>query len=85
MPLRQDAYSAVTIPPMMTAGVSVPADLRSLPPRLLPWRPGQYVVFGLWSVGVPALAAGLAMDVVSVVRLAGGASSRRRPSTLPRR
>jgi hypothetical protein len=41
-------------------------------PHEMPWRPGQYVVFGLWSVGVPALAAGLAMDVVSVVRLAGG-------------
>ena len=35
------------------------------------WRPGQYVVFALWSVGVPALAAGLAMDSVSVVRAAG--------------
>lgn len=40
-------------------------------PHDMPWRPGQYVVFGLWSIGVPALAAGLAMDLVPVVRTAG--------------
>lgn len=40
-------------------------------PHDMPWRPGQYVVFALWSIGVPALAVGLAMDLVPVVRTAG--------------
>lgn len=40
-------------------------------PHDMPWRPGQYVVFGLWSIGVPALAVGLALDLVPVVRTAG--------------
>jgi hypothetical protein len=38
-------------------------------PHDMPWRPGQFIVFGLWSIGVPALAAGLALDIVSVVRV----------------
>jgi hypothetical protein len=42
-------------------------------PHDMPWRPGQYIVFGLWSIGVPALAIGLAMDVVGVVRVGGWA------------
>jgi hypothetical protein len=40
-------------------------------PHDMPWRPGQFIVFGLWSIGVPALATGLAMDLVSVVRAGG--------------
>jgi hypothetical protein len=40
-------------------------------PHDMPWRPGQYIVFALWLAGVPALAAGLAMDLVPVVRAAG--------------
>ena len=39
-------------------------------PHDMPWRPGQYIVFGLWLAGVPALALGLAMDVVPLVRAA---------------
>ena len=40
-------------------------------PHDMPWRPAQYLVFALWLAGVPALAAGLAMDWVPVVRVAG--------------
>jgi hypothetical protein len=40
-------------------------------PHDMPWRPGQYLVFALWLAGVPALAAGLALDLVPVVRAAG--------------
>ena len=39
-------------------------------PHDMPWRPGQYVVVALWLAGVPALAAGLAMDFVNVVAAA---------------
>lgn len=39
-------------------------------PHDMPWRPAQYVVFALWLVGVPALAVGLAMDLVPLVRAA---------------
>ena len=37
-------------------------------PHEMPWRPAQYLVFALWLAGVPALAAGLTFDVISVVR-----------------
>ncbi len=37
-------------------------------PHEMAWRPGQYLVFALWLVGVPALAAGLTFDVISVIR-----------------
>jgi hypothetical protein len=40
-------------------------------PHDMTWRPGQYVVVALWLAGVPALAAGLAMDLIPVVRAAG--------------
>ena len=40
-------------------------------PHQMPWRPGQYAVFALWVFGVPALAAGLALDAVPLVRAAG--------------
>jgi hypothetical protein len=39
-------------------------------PHDMPWRSAQYIVFALWLAGVPALAAGLAMDLVPVVRAA---------------
>ncbi|MCB1032528.1 MAG: hypothetical protein KDD47_01690 [Acidobacteria bacterium] len=39
----------------------------AMPSRLLQW-----VVLGLWSVGVPGLAAGLALDLVPLVRSAAG-------------
>jgi hypothetical protein len=39
-------------------------------PHDMPWRAGQQAVFGLWAVGVPALAGGLAFDAVPVIRVA---------------
>lgn len=39
-------------------------------PHDMPWRPGQYAVFALWLIGVPALAYGLATDAVPLVRAA---------------
>lgn len=48
------------------AGASHPI----ISPHDMPWRPAQYVVFALWLAGVPALAAGLALDLVPVVRAA---------------
>jgi hypothetical protein len=39
----------------------------------MPWRPGQYVVFGLWAFGVPVLAYGLALDAATWVRLSAWA------------
>lgn len=39
-------------------------------PAELPWRPGQWLVVALWLTGLPALAAGLAFDVIPLVRAA---------------
>jgi hypothetical protein len=39
-------------------------------PHVMGWRPGQLMVFVLWLVGVPVLAAGLAFGAVSLVGLA---------------
>ena len=36
----------------------------------MPWRAGQYAVFALWLVGVPWLAAGLALQAAAAVRAA---------------
>jgi len=33
----------------------------------MPWRPGQQLAVGLWFIGVPALAFGLAFDVIPLV------------------
>ena len=52
------------------ASVHASATRPVVSPHDMPWRPGQYVVFALWLAGVPALAAGLAMDWVPVVRAA---------------
>ena len=41
-------------------------------PHDMPWRQGQMVVFVLWLLGVPALAAGLAFDAVPIVGAAAG-------------
>jgi hypothetical protein len=40
-------------------------------PHEMPWRAGQLIVFGLWAIGVPLLAAGLAFDALDAIR--GGA------------
>jgi hypothetical protein len=37
----------------------------------MPWRGGQFAVFALWLLGVPALACGLAFDAVALVRAGG--------------
>lgn len=39
-------------------------------PHAMPWRAGQYAVAGLWLIGVPALAGGLASGAVPLVRAA---------------
>lgn len=39
-------------------------------PHDMPWRPAQYIVFVLWTAGIPALAAGLALDSLFPVRAA---------------
>jgi hypothetical protein len=39
-------------------------------PHDMPWRAGQYAVFALWLYGVPALAAGLALNAGGAVRAA---------------
>lgn len=49
------------------------ADAGIVSSHEMPWRPAQYVVFGLWTFGVPALAAGLAFDAVSWVRVSAWA------------
>jgi hypothetical protein len=36
----------------------------------MPWRLGQQLAFGLWLIGVPALAFGLAFDVIPLVSVA---------------
>lgn len=38
-----------------------------IPPHEMAWRGGQDLVFVLWLVGVPALAGGLALDLVRIV------------------
>jgi hypothetical protein len=37
-------------------------------PHDMPWRPAQYIVFGLWTMAVPSLAGGLAFDALFLVR-----------------
>lgn len=46
------------------AGAPVPS------PHQMPWRPAQLIVFALWAFGVPALAAGLALEALFYVRAA---------------
>ncbi len=40
-------------------------------PHVMGWRAGQLTVFALWLAGVPALAFGLALDIVPLVGAAG--------------